>query len=99
MLKRLTQWHENWPGIQHALQRNCHIDPTWEVTPWLFVPEDRVKVATAGLDRIGKRPCNGATYARPTITTLESVLPWKYTSWDRQADITEPKSESLPLQR
>ena len=79
LIKRLEGWSANWSKLREALIRDCAIPATWQVRPWLFVPADRQRKLAQKLPKLivdGGMP-------HPLITTLESVVPWKYKSWNR----------------
>ena len=80
LLKRLTAWELNWAEIAAAIHRDCRIPTEWHITPWVFVPEASAEIMSTKLAQLpnGIPPRMPA----PIITTLESVLPWKYRSWN-----------------
>jgi hypothetical protein len=39
LLKRLNSWEVNWNQIKSALIRDCCVDPSWTVIPWVFFPQ------------------------------------------------------------
>jgi hypothetical protein len=82
LMKRLGAWSKNWPQLKLALQRDCSVDPSWSVSPWVFLPEDRRAVYDRKLAQL--KPFGGAGMPEPRVTYLEHVLPWKYCTYDRQ---------------
>jgi hypothetical protein len=95
LIKRLTDWHQNWPLLKVALGRECHLPTTWPVRPWLFVPEGRIAMLLAKLKSI---PGPGDLSFVPRITPLEMVQPWQYRSWDRVAEAPKPCSIPVEMQ-
>ena len=89
LIKRLTAWHENWGSVCQALVRDNRLPKDWLVRPWLFVPEVRVpRLAKwwATISGNGQPP----KFDPPRITTLESVQPWLYSSWNRIGEKEKP---------
>jgi hypothetical protein len=93
LVKRLRQWHENWPAVCHALARDSHLPSDWPVHPWLFVPEKLVDFLKKRLLQIPGTEAVALNFV-PRITPLEKVLPWHYKSWDRIFE--EGKPEGAP---
>lgn len=81
LLDRLKAWDSNWDRLCAALQRDCSIPPGWKIQPWVFIPEDRRQILEAKHRSI-KMPA-------PRVTHLESVVPWKYRSWNRTKDAVD----------
>jgi hypothetical protein len=84
LTKRLLAWHSNWHALKLALVRDLSIDASWPVSPWVFVPRERV----ATLERKIAKVCADSTRTAddmpyPKITFLEDVVPWKYRAWNR----------------
>lgn len=80
LLKRLTSWASHWPAITTAIYRDCEVPADWHIAPWLFVPEASMarieaKLAQSPEGTVPSMPL-------PLVTGLESVLPWKYRSWN-----------------
>ena len=84
LIKRLAAWKTHWPELQIALQRDCGVDPSWRVSPWVFLPESRRPIYERKLSTLGYFDANGMP--KPRFTALEDVVPWKYCTWDRQPD-------------
>jgi hypothetical protein len=84
LVKRLTAWHEEWPLVRLALQRDSKL-PDWPTRPWLFVPEALVPLLLKKLQSIGS-----LGYV-PRITPLEMVQPWRYRSWSRIGELEKPE--------
>lgn len=78
LMKRLQEWNLHWPAVLAAVDRDCRLEKLkWPVKPWIFIPDDYKKTAEQGLQRIlGKQ--GGSAMPYPEITSLESVVPWKY---------------------
>ena len=78
LMERLAAWDACWPQLRKALQRDCSIPETWDIRPWIFIPEDR-RATFEAKHRPKQMP-------KPKITYLESVVPWKYSSDSRKHD-------------
>lgn len=96
LLKRLGQWNTHWQQLQSSLVRNCHVDPSWRVRPWLFIPEACVPKAVACIEGILAHPKTLSSMPAPRITTLEAVAPWHYQSWDRVGENMTLKPATIP---
>lgn len=81
MIKRLTAWSLHWPTLVNAVRRDGGVPDSWNVRPWLFVPE----VGIANL--VSKLPALPIT---PRITPLEMTQPWNYCGWDRHGEADKP---------
>jgi hypothetical protein len=96
LLARLQAWSTNWSALRAALVRDCSVPGTWRIQPWLFVPEVRhevLKKKMAFLTNIGDL---GGQMPIPRVTYLESVVPWKYRTWDRKVSALEGEAEGPP---
>jgi len=82
LLKRLTSWAESWPLLCAAVARDCGVPSTWEVRPWLFVPDDRLDALQKKLALLPTSEASGTRMPEPKIKSLEQVAPWKYRSWN-----------------
>lgn len=90
--RRLKAWSEHWPEVHNALVRDCMIPTGWPVRPWLFVPERDVEKLVANVKQM--TGADGLPAFRPRITTLESVQPWRRTSWlHRDCDTDKSKTD------
>jgi hypothetical protein len=87
LIERLQAWNGAWQGVRRALVRDSHLPAEWEVRPWLFIPEERVKVLRKGLEEIGG---GQQLNFRPRITSLEMVQPWKYCNYNRHEEKEKP---------
>jgi len=75
LFDRLDAWNANWTDLKKAVQRDFFIDPAWNVSPWVFLPESLRPLFN---QKIEKRGCFGPTsMLRPKVTVLEDVVPWK----------------------
>lgn len=89
LLRRLSEWNREWSKVRAAVVRDCSLPARWPVRPWLFIPEECVSSAIAGIQ--GLRGVDGvAPLPIPRITTLEMIAPWKYRSWDRAGEKEKP---------
>jgi hypothetical protein len=94
LTKRLKEWHNDWENVCNALVRDSFLDKTWPIRPWLFVPEERVKLL---LERFEELRSGAALKFRPLITTLEMIQPWRFQSWNRVGEQTKPLSIPEPM--
>ena len=94
LTKRIKSWHESWELLLAALGRDSSMGKIglgWPVRPWLFVPEERVKLLLRRFDQIAEgKPLRFA----PRITPLEMVQPWQYCSWNRDGE--KQKTSAIP---
>lgn len=79
LMKRLTAWKANWPGIKTALVRDCRVDSSWHVSPWVFIPHKVRATYEKKLTLLKPFPEKGMP--EPKLTELEDVVPWK-TQWN-----------------
>jgi hypothetical protein len=80
LIKRLDAWRNHWDEIRAALVRDCAIEATWPVQPWIFVPSARKDVLERRLPIIGSGRLSAMPM--PKVTYLEDVAPWNYRSWN-----------------
>lgn len=87
LLKRLSQWGDNWAGVRAALVRDSKLPEDWHVRPWIFAPAKLVHSVVAHVTKLteGSLPV-------PKITPLEFVVPWEYCSWNREGEKNKPDS-------
>ena len=89
LLGRLQSWASHWDGVCASIARDSQLTGVWKFQPWTFVPEGSQSLLLRKLE-LGKSPVlpqNGMP--APLITTLESVAPWNYCTWDRKHELTE----------
>jgi hypothetical protein len=91
LLDRLGAWNEHWTEIGEALRRDSRLTGDWTIQPWLFVPLHLVEKLQTGLAKMTGE--SETLHFNPIITTLESVQPWKYDSWNRTKE--EPKRDCI----
>lgn len=86
---RLQAWANHWPELVAVIYRDSALTGEWTVSPRVFVPEQHSKQLQKCIAGV-KQP-DGCTYPmpEPIITSLETVLPWKYRSWNGKAFIVE----------
>jgi len=84
--KRLTQWRNHWPEICAALRRDSGFGQDWLIEPHVFIPSELGPTLDRHLDRLPKIAGHDPQMPKPKVTFLESVLPWKYRSWDRASE-------------
>lgn len=75
LIKRLTAWNMNWPEVRNALIRDCSIDESWKVSPWVFLPSHVESTYRRKLGAL--RPFKKDGMPEPKFTVLEDVVPWK----------------------
>lgn len=84
LIKRLAAWKEHWQELKLAIQRDCSVDPTWDVSPWVFLPRSHRTIYERKLSGLGI--ISGHGMPEPIFTALEDVVPWQYCTWDRKPD-------------
>jgi len=85
LVKRLKSWAESWPLLCAAVARDCGVPSSWEVRPWLFIPDDRRPALQKKLALLPGSGVSGICMPEPKITSLEQVAPWKYRSWNQKS--------------
>lgn len=83
LIKRLIGWGENWSKLRAALVRDCCIPSEWRVQPFVFIPSERQTILDARLAKVPTVATGASEMPTPEVRHLESVLPWKYRSWNR----------------
>lgn len=82
LIGRLRAWEIHWMGITEAIKRDSSLSGSWAFQPHVFIPD---KTHDLLKRKIGS-PDADAEYLQgmpfPKITPLESILPWKYRSWN-----------------
>lgn len=84
LLARLQAWAAQWSEVCRSITRDSKLTGGWEFQPRVFVPADSEPLL---LRKLGQGPLASTTTSAmpaPIITTLESVAPWNYCSWDRK---------------
>lgn len=89
LVRRLQAWDASWPLLCEAVYRDCAVPSDWGVQPWAFVPGGLRELLVAKLTAVGIGQGRAQQMPLPRITSLEEILPWKYSNWNRPA-------ESLP---
>jgi hypothetical protein len=89
LLGRLHAWSSNWTALRSAIVRDCGVPESWHIQPWLFIPEERHAVLRKKLPTIKNIGDPNGSMPSPRVTYLESVVPWKYRTWDRQVSALE----------
>ncbi len=95
LVARLKAWSTHWPAIRTAIVRDCSVPESWRIQPWVFIPEARhglLQKKLALLTNVGE--ADGAM-PTPLVTYLESVVPWKYHSWDWKLKSLESDAHNL----
>jgi hypothetical protein len=85
LANRLGAWNEHWGALCQTLVRDLHVCSDWPVRPWVFIPEERLPLFERKLSRLFREEHGTDGMARPKVTSLESVAPWKYRSWNHVA--------------
>jgi hypothetical protein len=82
LFKRLEGWVSQWNQVRQAIARDCAVPAEWEAKTWLFLPEANESAVRARVEQMLTRNSGDSAFPFPRITTLESILPWKYRSWN-----------------
>ncbi|MCC6074348.1 hypothetical protein ACFPTX_13730 [Pseudomonas sp. GCM10022188] len=89
LLGRLQGWTTHWEAVCESITRDSKLIGAWNFQPWLFVPEASKPLLLRKLGQ-GQTPTHPqGNMPAPLITTLESVAPWNYCSWDRKHELSE----------
>ena len=100
LLKRLSAWNANWPGVKASLERDCRLDRReWSVMPWVFIPERCRSTADAKLKTFIHAPAEADTMPFPKITSLECIVPWNPERWTSKEAAKSHQSETPPGER
>lgn len=89
LLTRLKAWNANWFLLCVAMERDCSVDKSWKIRPWIFIPKDREAMLNKKLADFMNSEQSAASMPMPKLTYLEDVVPWKYKSWDRKSSDIE----------
>ena len=84
---RLTGWAANWPGVLAALARDSALPSDWPVRPWVFTPENLLKPLENKIRKLSNVGTAEGQMPLPKVTSLESVMPWVYCSWNRASEV------------
>jgi hypothetical protein len=71
------------------MTRDCSIPEEWRLCPWVFIPKEHNTIFDAKYLRLATFGDGVSEMPKPRVTHLESVVPWKYRSWDRKGDAVE----------
>jgi hypothetical protein len=87
LAKRLLAWNSNWHALRRALARDLFVDASWPVSPWVFIPQERIVTLERKLAKTyGEFAATADGMPYPKITALEDVVPWKYRAFNRAPD-------------
>lgn len=89
LLGRLQAWAAEWEGVCEAIARDSKLTGEWAFQPWVFVPEDSQPLLLRKLESGSNPGLPRSGMPSPVISTLESVAPWNYCSWDRKHELAE----------
>jgi hypothetical protein len=67
------------------LARDLAIPLSWQVQPWVFIPERSHSLFQSKFT-VPDISGMAGTMPQPRITYLESAAPWNYCTWDRKSD-------------
>jgi hypothetical protein len=81
LVARLAAWNTNWTGVVAAVHRDGKVPPEWTVAPWIFIPEKFQSSAKAKIANFAPKPGTPGAMPIPTVTTLESLVPWNPDRW------------------
>ena len=89
LITRVQDWEVHWAELCTAVRRDSGIPKEWHFQPWIFIPEKYHPVFWKKFALL--TPAVGTTIhmPKPHETYLESVVPWKYRTWDRKVDVLE----------
>ena len=94
LAKRLEAWSKEWPNLCAAMKQDHSIPDSWQVEPWVFVPEGLRKKLDERLSALARVSSSAGTVPMPTpkVTYLELVPPWKQEEQKGTARATESKA-------
>jgi len=88
---RLQAWDAHWPELSRAIQRDCCVQESWQIQPWLFIPENHCDALDEKLSVFLRADHLAGHMPYPKLTYLERVVPWTYPQHKRKPD-TESES-------
>lgn len=89
LLGRLQAWATHWEGACEAIARDSKLPGAWAFQPWVFVPEDSQPLLLRKLEVSANSGLLRSSMPTLIISTLESVAPWNYCSWDRKHELEQ----------
>ena len=89
LLGRLQAWAAHWESVCSSITQASHLTGAWRFQPWVFVPEDSQALLLRKLEVGQSTGLEPSSIPAPRITTLESVAPWNYCTWDRKHELSE----------
>jgi hypothetical protein len=84
---RLKSWAENWDIVKAAVHRDARIPEDWTIRVWVFCPEGLLKKVIPLIPNFDPPAL---------VTTLEMVVPWKYSDWNRIDENEALKHADIP---
>ena len=89
LITRLQDWENHWVEPCAALGRDSGLPQDWSVMPWVFIPTDYHPAYSKKIALLTRSVGASVHMPTPRVTHLESVVPWKYRTWDRKVDALE----------
>lgn len=89
LINRLKCWASNWENVCSAIARDSSLSGDWKFQPWVFIPEESRSLFLQRLSLVGSNTSISGGMPLPVVTSLESVTPWNYCTWDRKHEIEE----------
>jgi hypothetical protein len=88
LLGRLRAWNQNWNELCAAIVRDCAVPVNWRIQPWVFFPKDLHPTFVSKQKHLDVDD-DLTVMPRPRVTHLETVVPWKYSSRNRQVVVED----------
>jgi len=80
LITRLTEWNAKWTAVHAAVARDNLSGEPWPARPWVFVPEAQRERVSAKLSSLFDPAKGPHLMPRPLATSLENVVPWRYSA-------------------
>jgi hypothetical protein len=80
LIRRLREWNTNWAAVRAAVVRDNLSGEPWSVRPWVFVPEAQRGLVAEKVSSLLDPTTEPHQMPKPLATSLEAVVPWRYSS-------------------
>lgn len=92
LARRLISWSKCWPELEEALRRDSHIPESWQIKPWVFIPENHRTLLEQRIITLENPPQPAIAMPYPKITYLENVVPWRDARWEKKVAALEDEA-------
>lgn len=85
IIARLQAWSQEWPSVVSSIHRDSALTGEWAIAPRVFIPQELEPLLQSKLANISRPDDSSLHMPEPIVTALETVLPWRYRSWNGKA--------------